>query len=395
MRLLHTSDWHLGRSLDIVSLHEHQRDFLTWLAGLARERSIDAVLVSGDVYDRSIPSVEAVRLLEEGLVSLVGVCPVVLVAGNHDSATRLGFGGSLLSAVGLHLRSAVADVSSPVEIVDADGVTALVYGIPYLDPEVTRHELGAQKSHASVLSAAMDLVRADLQTRTDAATSAGLTPPVAVVMSHAFIHGGTISTSERDVTVGGIADAPASVFAGVDYVAMGHLHGPQEIANPGGPVVRYSGTPLAYSFSEESHAKSVTIVDIAADGTVAVEQVLTPVPRRLKTIRGDIDALLADTGLAPFEDCWVRAIVTDPRRPENAIDRVRVRFPHTIALEWSPHLDGQPLKDVNRLVDPATNDPVTVVLSFVEHVTSVPATDHETLLIRESIERVQARMAAQ
>ncbi len=395
MRLLHTSDWHIGRSLDPVSLHEHQSDFLIWLRDVARDQSVDAILVSGDVYDRSIPSLEAVGLLEQGLISLVEVCPVVMISGNHDSATRLGFGGVLLSSAGLHLRSTVEAIDRPVEIVGADGATALVYGIPYLDPDKTRQALEAERSHVGVIGAAMDRVRTDLAARRESANLDGRTGPSAVVLAHAFIHGGTVSTSERDITVGGIADAPASVFNGVDYVALGHLHGPQEISNPGGPVVRYSGTPLAYSFSEENHAKSVTLVEIAGDGSVSVELIPTPVPRRLKTIRGDLDSLLSDSSLTDFEDCWVRAIVTDPRRPESAIDHVRSRFPHTIALEWSPHLDGQPLQNIDRLIDPATSDPVSVVLSFVEHVTSVPASENEAALIRESIERVQARVAAE
>jgi exonuclease SbcD len=382
VRLLHTSDWHLGRFLKTVSLAEHQREFLTWLAALARTREIDAVLISGDVYDRAIPSVDAVPMLERGLVDLSAACPVILIAGNHDSPTRLGFGGPLFEASGVHLRSSLDDISRPVEVTGADGGSVLVYGIPYLEPEVVRGRLEAQKSHEAVLTAAMDLIRTDLAQRT-----AGIESPArAVVLAHAFITGGTRSDSERDISVGGIDHAPASVFAGVDYVALGHLHGPQAIADDG-VVVRYSGSPLPYSFSEQDHVKSVTIVEIDPTGAIEVEQVPTPVPRSMCTITGDVDFLLSDATLANAEEAWVRAIVTDPRRPENAMDRLRWRFPHAIELAWLPHLNGVPLTSDGDRVDPTGTEPIDIVTSFIEHVTSVPATDEERTLVHASVER--------
>ena len=344
------------------------------------------MLVSGDVYDRAIPSVDAVRLLEQALVDLVAQCRIVLISGNHDSAARLGYGRDLLSGVGVHFRSTIDDIDHPVAIAD-DGLQVLVYGLPYLEPEVVRAALGAEKSHTAVLTAAMDRVRADLADRQAQATAAGRPAPRSVVMAHAFITGGQPSDSERDVSVGGIADAPASVFAGVDYVALGHLHGPQPIATE--PIVRYSGTPLAYSFSEEAHVKSVTIVDIEADGAVAVELVPTPVPRRLKKLTGDLDVLLADPALADHEQDWVWADLTDARRPEDAMGRVRSRFPHAIQLSWQPRVGGDPLATVDVRIDPTTADPVDVVLSFIEHVTSTPATDDEVLLAEQSVERVR------
>jgi exonuclease SbcD len=393
MRLLHTSDWHLGRSLETVPLAEHQSDFLHWLTDLVREREVDAVLVSGDVYDRAIPSVDAVRLLEQALVALVPHCPVVLISGNHDSAARLGYGRELLAAVGVHFRSSVDDIARPVEVADRDGSTVLVYGLPYLEPEVVRTALAAEKSHAAVLTAAMDRVRADLGERQQRAAQAGLPTPRSVVMAHAFITGGEPSDSERDVSVGGVADAPASVFTGADYVALGHLHGPQQVATD--PVVRYSGTPLAYSFSEEAHVKSVTIVEMGPDGAVDVETVPTPVPRRLKKLTGDLDDLLDDPALDEHEQDWVWADLTDTRRPENAMERVRSRFPHAIQLSWQPRVAGTPLAAVDVRIDPTTADPVDVVLSFIEHVTSTVPTDDEADLARASVERVRIAEAAE
>ncbi len=395
MRLLHTSDWHLGRSLETVALVDHQRDFLVWLADLARERSVDAIVVSGDVHDRAIPSVDAVRLLQDAMVRLHAQCPVVLISGNHDSPTRLGFGGPLLEAIGVHFRSTVHDIARPVVLTGADGVVVLAYGIPYLEPEVVRAALDADKSHHGVLTAAMDRVRSDLDARRAAAAAAGQPPPRSVVVSHAFITGGAASDSERDVSVGGVADAPASVYAGVDYVALGHLHGPQTISAAGSPVVRYSGSPLAYSFSEAAHVKSVTIVDIDADGRVSYDTVPTPVPRRLAKLTGDLDLLLEDPRLEDFANHWVWADLTDARRPEDAMARVQTRFPHAIALSWLARQDGAPLASVDVRVDPANASPAEVVLSFIEHVTSQPPTDAEVVLVHESVERVRLAEVAE
>lgn len=389
VRILHTSDWHLGRTLETWSLADDQAAFLKWLASLCREREIEAILVSGDIYDRAVPSLDAVRLLESALASLVRICPIVLISGNHDSAVRLGFGGTLLESVNVHFRSSIEDIARPIELTGSDGAFVLVYGIPYLEPQLARGPLGCQKSHAAVLTAAMDLVRADLAGQQVKTSSNGSRWPRAVVMAHAFITGGQVSDSERDVSVGGVADAPASVFDGVDYVALGHLHGPQEITSSSATIVRYCGSPLAYSFSEETHRKSVTIMDVPTSGAIEIEVVEAPVPRSMRTMTGDLDHLLSDPTLVDHEQSWVRAILTDPIRPERAMDRIRERFPYAIALDWQAHRDGIPLAEVVVRVDPSHVSPVEVVTSFVEHVTSVPATPELRAVAEDAVERVR------
>jgi exonuclease SbcD len=309
----------------------------------------------------------------------------VVISGNHDSATRLGFGGRLMEAGRVHLRSGVDDLDRPVEIVGRDGVTTLVYGLPYLEPEVVRERLGAERSHHAVLSVAMDRVRAHLdEQRVDGRL------PRAVAMAHAFIAGGTVSESERDITVGGIADAPVSVFAGVDYVALGHLHRPQVVSED--PPARYSGTPLAYSFSEEGHTKSVAVVDIDSVGTVSVETVSTPVPRPLVTLRGDLMDLLADPAWGYAEEAWTRIVLTDAVRPESPMERLRTRFRHTIELGFdnTGGVDATP----GTVLDPRSADPMTVVAGFIEHVTGRPADPAVLDLAGESVERLRARESA-
>lgn len=380
VRLLHTSDWHLGRTFLGSSMHEYQEQFLDWLVAEVGRLGVEAVLVAGDVYDRSVPPQQSVQILDDALNRLSALCPVIVTSGNHDSPTRLNFGGPFFERGGVHLRCRLADIARPVMLTGADGVSVAIYGLPYLEPDHHRAELEAERSHASVLNAAMDLVRADLAERGDVRS---------IAMGHAFVTGGEGSDSERDVRVGGIGDAPASVFAGVDYVALGHLHRAQQIPSDE-VLVRYSGSPLAYSFSEEHHAKSVTLIDIPAVGDIVIREIATPVPRRLATIRGTLAALLADPELEVHVGDWVRAVLTDERRPTDAMAQIRGRFPHALQLEFD-----RPLPDrLSGLVDVATADPVEMALGFVEHVTTTTASDAERAVLAEAIEDVRIRQVA-
>src|ERR1700722_1572141 len=214
MRLIHPSDWHLGRTRHGADLLADQAAFLDWLLAQAVGQRADAVIVAGDIYDRAVPTTDAVELLDRVLSGFAAArIPVLLISGNHDSAIRLGFGSRLSEAAGVHLRTGVAGLARPVVLTDEFGPVAL-YGIPYLLPDAVMTELGADRSHASVLAAATPLLRADAAERGISRT---------VVTAHAFITGAAPSDSERDVRVGGVADAPTSVFAGLSYVALGHL----------------------------------------------------------------------------------------------------------------------------------------------------------------------------
>ncbi|MET9623896.1 exonuclease SbcCD subunit D [Streptomyces sp. NPDC006464] len=330
MRILHTSDWHLGRSFHRVGLLDAQAAFLDHLVTTVREREVDVVLVAGDVYDRAVPPLPAVELFDTALHRLAetGV-PTVMISGNHDSARRLGVGAGLIERAGIHLRTDPAGVGTPVVLADAHGDVAL-YGLPYLEPALVREQFGAAKAgHEAVLGAAMDRVRADLAERPATTRS--------VVLAHAFVAGGEPSDSERDITVGGVSAVPAGTFEGVDYVALGHLHGSQRVT----PRVRYSGSPLAYSFSEADHRKTMWLIEIGADGGIeAEERVDCPVPRALARIRGRLDDLLADPALARHEQSWIEATLTDPVRPAEPMARLAERFPHTLSLVFAPERTG-------------------------------------------------------
>ncbi|HEV7935464.1 MAG TPA: exonuclease SbcCD subunit D [Actinomadura sp.] len=381
MRLLHTSDWHLGRSLHREDLLGAQAAFIDHLVETVRAERVDCVLVSGDVYDRALPPVDAVRLCNEALRRLAELTRVVLIAGNHDSAQRLGFGAGLMDAAGVHVRTDPATVGDPV-LVDADGGAVAVYGIPYLEPELVRApwEL-TERGHTAAVTEAMRRIRADQARRGTRS----------VVMAHAFVTGGEASDSERDISVGGASHVPAGVFDGVDYVALGHLHGRQTMTGS----VRYSGSPLAYSFSEDRHLKGSWLVDLpSAPGgaDLAAEFVEAPVPRRLARLRGRLEDLLTSDAYGRYEDHWVQAVLTDPRRPAGAMERLRGRFPHALVLGFEPDEIETPGRSWSERVRERSD--LEIAHDFVEEVSGEPAGAAERALLREAFESSRIKEAA-
>ncbi len=381
MRILHTSDWHLGRSFHGASLHEDQVAFVDWLVSVTADEAADLVVIAGDVYDRAVPPLESVHLWQSALERLSELAPVLVTSGNHDSPTRLGFAGSLLGRAGVHLRTGIDLIDAPLLVTGRDGVEVAAYGIPYLEPDLHREALGAERSHTAVLTSAMDRIRADLAAR-DGLRS--------IVVAHAFITGSgeaVVSESERDLRVGGVGDAPASVFAGVDYVALGHLHGAQEVRAPGATRMHYSGSPLAFSFSEEAHVKSVTLIDVDTAGVADVSIIPVPVGRTLITLRGDLDTLLQDQALRVHAESWVRVVLTDERRPDHAMSRLRDVWPYTVDLDFDAR---RPANDSHGpALGLASADPVLLAQSFVEHVTATPPTPEESAALQRSVEAVR------
>ncbi len=387
MRLIHTSDWHLGRTLHGENLLGHQEAFLDWLLAQAQRHQVHAVLVAGDVYDRAVPPVDAVRLLDAALLrfSHAGI-PMVLTSGNHDSAVRLGFGAGLSEAAHIHLRTSLADAARPVLLDDEHGPVA-IYGIPYLLPDAVLAELNCARSHQAVLTAVTARIRQDAADR-------GIDR--AVVMAHAFVTGARPADSERDIRVGGIADVPADVFGGFSYAALGHLHGQQQVAaGESSTVVRYSGSPLAFSFGEKNQAKSVTLAELDGAGQVTVTQLATPVPRPLREVRGRLPELLdrAEGDLAGLAGAWVKVVLTDPVRPAAPMERLREKWPHTLVLDFDPD-GGLPgaAADLERLA--AATDPVEICGLFVEFTSGGPPDDAQRAVLRAAVEAAQHAEAA-
>jgi len=391
MRLLHTSDWHLGRTLHRADLGDAQAAFLDALAQTVRSERVDAVLVSGDVFDRAVPSVEAVGMYDEAVFRLADAgARVVVTSGNHDSASRLGVGARLVDKAGVHVRTRPQDCGVPVLLGDEHGAVA-VYGLPYLEPDAVRAVLPADpggspqepRGHAGVLGRAMACVRADLTTR----------HARSVVLAHAWVSGGQVSDSERDITVGGVGAVGASLFDGIDYTALGHLHGAQVLR----PGLRYSGSPLAYSFSEAGHTKGSWLVELDAGGLGAVVQVPSPPTRRLSALCGTLEALLLSPTFAEEQDDWLSVVLTDAVRPEEAMQRLRTRFPNVLVLEWKP--EGPLADDRSYGARVADRSDLDVAAEFVRHVRgggaasdAAAADEAELALLRQALE--SGRLAA-
>ncbi|HJQ03631.1 MAG TPA: exonuclease SbcCD subunit D [Jatrophihabitans sp.] len=383
MRFLHTSDWHLGRTLHGVDLLDAQRTVLEHICRLVAEPPngvpVDAVIIAGDVYDRAVPPVESVALFADALAELTRHATVIVTAGNHDSAIRLGF-GSRLYTDRLRVHTELNAIGEPV-LLSSGGMSTAVYPVPYLDPDAARVALADDeeplaRSHQAVMAAAMRRIRADLARRNNVRS---------VVVTHAFVVGGAPSDSERSIVVGGVDSVAGDTFAGVDYVALGHLHGAQALSGPTGTVLRYSGSPLRYSFSEKHHSKSVTLVDLAADGPVSVQVVPLAQPREMAELTGTLAELLATTG---HQADWVRLTVTDRARPDRLFDRVKSHFPHVLQVQ---HLPDGALPPGRWTATPVIErGPRELGEDFIGHVTGVPASTAELALFQAAYETAVA-----
>jgi exonuclease SbcD len=382
MRLLHTSDWHLGRGLHGLDLHDAQRQFISQIVHTVREHDVDAVLIAGDVFDRAIPPVPAVKLWAQALRELSALVPVIAISGNHDSAIRLGAASDLYRE-GVHLCTLIDQVGTPIVLADEHGPVA-VYPIPFLDPDIARHALSDSdeplaRSHAAVLGQAMQQVRTDLSARTasDPATRS-------VVMAHAFVIAGTppvTSESERDIRVGGVDSVPSAVFDGVDYVALGHLHGAQRVD---GEQVRYSGSPLRYSFSETRQRKQVTLVELDANGLAEVTSVELTQPREMAIVRDTLDQLLTAEAYDRNVDDWVQVAVIDDERPADLKRRVSERFPHALSIRHEPASGPLASHTASHVRVPSAPDEVAA--SFVHYVTGGQITEAELAAFTEAYE---------
>lgn len=370
MKILHTSDWHIGRTFHGVDLLADQASVLGTIAQFVRDHGVDVVVVPGDIYDRSIPSSDAIRVCNRGFEAIRDAGAVIVAtSGNHDSAVRLGAGASFAAAGGLHLITRVAQVDSPVVVEDEFG-PVVFYGIPYLEPEITRAELDVPdaSSHSEVLAAAMARVRADLVSRQ--ATSKSIR---SVLLAHAFVVGGEATGEERSISVGGVETVSAGEFAGVDYVALGHLHSPQMLTER----IWYSGSPLPYSFGERSHGKAALLIELDASGLVSTSKLELPVVRGMRQLTGTLETLLSSPGYTDAEDCYVSALLTDPVRPIDAMRALHTRFPFAVHLEWQRPEGNSELKYRDAV---RGRDDIEIARGFVSAVRSNPTSGEIALM---------------
>ena len=321
MKFLHLADLHLGKRVNGFSMLEDQAHILRQILAILDNEQPDGVLIAGDVYDKSVPSVEAVELLDGFLTELRtrGV-PVLLISGNHDSPERLAFGGRVMDSCGIHISPVYNGALAPVTLHDTFGPVH-VWLLPFVKPAHVRRWFPD----------------ADIESYTDAVAEAVAhmdidTAARNVLVTHQFVTGGARSGSE-ELSVGGTDNVDSGVFAPFDYVALGHLHGAQHI---GRETIRYAGSPLKYSFSEARQHKSVTVVTLGEKGDVQVRTVaLTPL-RELREIRGSYDELTARSFYehTTYRSDYLHLILTDEQDVFDAMSRLRTIYPYLMTLDY-------------------------------------------------------------
>lgn len=321
MRFLHLSDLHLGKRVNGFSMLDDQKYILDQILALAETERADAVVIAGDVYDKTTPSAEAVGLFDGFLCALAQQhIPTLIIAGNHDSAERLAFGGRLMAPSGVYIAPVYDGHVQPVTLEDEHGAVNF-YLLPFIRPADVRRFYGDEEAIGSYTDA-LDCAVRHMDIDPDARN---------VLVAHQFVTGAARCESE-DISVGGLDNVDAAVFAPFDYTALGHIHGPQ---NVGGERVRYCGTPLKYSFSECAHIKSVTVVELGKKGEPVIKTVpLTPL-HELRELRGGYDELMArPSWLGTATDDYLHITLTDEQDIPDVIARARTVYPNIMKLDY-------------------------------------------------------------
>lgn len=374
MKLIHLSDLHLGKWVNEFSMLEDQQYILEEILRIIDSEKPDGVLIAGDVYDKTVPSAEAVTLLDEFLVQLSKRdTQTFLISGNHDSAERLAFGGRLMEQSGIHIARVYNGVLAPLTLRDEYGPVDL-YLLPFLRPVQVRRFFPESEiaTYTEAMAAVLGAADIDKTHRN-------------VLVTHQFVTGAQTCDSE-ELSVGGTDNVDVSVFDDFDYVALGHIHGPQKI---GRETVRYCGTPLKYSFSEVGHKKSVTVVELAEKGSVAIRTVPLVPKRDMSELRGAYNELMLRENYEgkPFRNDYLRITLTDEEDIPNAVNNLRTVYPYIMRLDYDnrrtrteSHVDGAEQVERKR--------PLTLFEEFYESQNGQPMSEEQRSFAKQLMERI-------
>lgn len=374
MKLIHLSDLHLGKRVNEFSMLEDQQYILEEILRIIDSEKPDGVLIAGDVYDKTVPSAEAVTLLDEFLVQLSKRdTQTLLISGNHDSAERLAFGGRLMEQSGIHIARVYNGVLAPLTLRDEYGPVDL-YLLPFLRPVQVRRFFPESEiaTYTEAMAAVLGAADIDKTHRN-------------VLVTHQFVTGAQTCDSE-ELSVGGTDNVDVSVFDDFDYVALGHIHGPQKI---GRETVRYCGTPLKYSFSEVGHKKSVTVVELAEKGSVAIRTVPLVPKRDMSELRGAYNELMLRENYEgkPFRNDYLRITLTDEEDIPNAVNNLRTVYPYIMRLDYDnrrtrteSHVDGAEQVERKR--------PLTLFEEFYESQNGQPMSEEQRSFAKQLMERI-------
>lgn len=380
MRILHTSDWHLGRSFGDFNLLDQQRAFVDWLVTTAETEAAELVVIAGDLHDRAVPPAAAVTLFSDAVRRLRAVgAEVVAIAGNHDSGERVDAFDGLVDAGGIVIRGGYRSASTVTVRNYSDGPLAIV-ALPFLEPLLapieTRQEIlsGSESprlSHEAVLAHAI----AEAETNLPEGVRS-------LALAHAFVTGAAPSDSERELAVGDSGMVSADIFAPFDYVALGHLHRPQLVAEA--DHIRYSGSPLPYSFGER-HQKVVVSLDLAPDGTVTAHEIPVDVGRAVATVTGSFDELMAGP---TNDDAWIRVELTDTAVIPDAHRALRGKFPWLV--EIARVASSAPSGHRLTATEVRSRPPAALVRDFWNEVSNAEANEAIAAVLDQAVQLAQS-----
>ena len=381
MKFIHTSDWHIGRLFQNISLLEDQLHVLQQIKIHAQTHAVDALIIAGDIFDRSVPPADAVEALDAFLdeIAVELKLPIIMISGNHDSAKRLGFGADLMRKSGVYILNQLSDVTTPVAIETESG-TVHFYGIPYHDPVEVREVFDCDVS-------TYDQAHTYLLNRIKQAQVAD-TP--AVLISHCFITGAEVSDSERPLSIGGTDQVSYQPLESFDYVALGHLHGPQ---HKGKEHIRYSGSLLKYSFSEYKQNKGVTLVELNDKGLLSIEDLPLKPKKDLRVIEGLLADILQQGKTDANNEDYIFVRLLDKQDILDPMGQLRKVYPNTLQLERTQFV----LSNGSRLVADVSlkRTELQVFTDFFEQVIGHDLSAEQNTLLLDIIEQAKASVEGQ
>ena len=374
MKIVHLSDLHLGKRVNEFSMLEDQEYILTKIINIIDEQSPEVIIIAGDVYDKAVPSAEAVELFDDFLVRLSKRnLKVFVISGNHDSAERIAFGGRLMDKSGIHMSPVYNGTIEPITLTDEFG-NVKFYMLPFVKPLNVRRFCPDQEviTYTEAIKAAIENMKIDLSERN-------------VLVTHQFVTG-AMRTESEDISVGGTDNVDASVFEGFDYVALGHIHRAQKC---GSEYVRYSGTPLKYSFSEANDVKSVTIIDMKDKGNIELSFIpLTP-KRDLVEIKGSYNELTLKSfyeGTSYGED-YIHITLTDEEDVPDVLTKLRIIYKNIMKLDYD-NLRTRHSAEIRGAVDVTKKTPLEHFGEFYEQQNGQAMSDEQVQFMADMIEQI-------
>ena len=374
MRFIHLSDLHLGKRVKDFSMLEDQRFILSQILDIIDDQKADAVIIAGDVYDKPIPPAEAVELFDDFLFSLSErSLKVFIISGNHDSAERIAFGARLMDKSGIHLSPVYDGNVRPIELEDEFG-TLCVYMLPFIKPIHVRHAF--PEAEISNLNEAVSLAIEKMELDTSLRN---------ILITHQFVSGA--ESCESEVSVGGTDSLDHAVLDAFDYVALGHLHGPQSV---GRESVRYCGTPLKYSFSESAHQKSVTVLDMNEKGNISISTVALKPLRDMLKLRGSFEELLSREYYESLDcrEAYLQITLSDEEELPAALSCLRLIYPNIMKLEYD-NIRSREIRMIEGLDDAEQKSPLEIFSELYELQNNRPMSDTQLAYMSGIIEELE------